>query len=256
MLDQFLCFLGLDILKTIGLLQVERCRRKRTQTCNELRSAKGRFGERTLGKRTYLLGASERPFTNHLLQHPLTTKRPRTEGFPMPRLLLLSVGLLFISLTVACSGDTENSSSRSHSGKSARVDSTSPAESASETSDRPGTSDTSSTPDTNSPRSDSLTDAERSRLGPVLRRLITGDTTEAAPIRSRRLEPVGKRDGKEVYSVLIDGTGASTLQEAGLSHVSEAGGLVTARLTADQIRQAASIEDVRRIRVSKQARSY
>jgi len=77
-----------------------------------------------------------------------------------------------------------------------------------------------------------------------------------APIESRRLEPVGKRDGKEVYPVLIEGAAAGTLREAGLSHVSEAGGLVTARLTADQIRQAVSIEDVRRIRIAKQARPY
>ena len=180
----------------------------------------------------------------------------------MPRLLSLSVGLLFFSFTIACSGDTERSSSRSDSAESARVDSTSPAGPASGTSgtqDMPDTSstpDTSSMPDANSPRSDSLTDAERSRLGPVLRRLVAGDTTEMAPIESRRLKPVGKRGGKEVYPVLIEGAGAGTLQEAGLSHVSEVGGLVTARLTADQIRQAASIEDVRRIRIAKQARSY
>lgn len=174
----------------------------------------------------------------------------------MPRPLVMSVGLLFVSFTFACSGNTESSSSRSTSAESTRVDTTSPAESASETSDRPGTSDTSSTPDTNSPRSDSLTDADRSRLGPVLRRLVTGDTTEMAPIESQRLKPVGRRGGKKVYPVLIEGTGVDALQKAGLSHVSEAGGLVTARLTADQIRQAASIEDLRRIRVSKQARSY
>ena len=180
----------------------------------------------------------------------------------MPRPLVMSVGLLFVSFTFACSGNTESPSSRSTSGESARVDPTGPAGAASGTSGTQGVPDTLSTPDTssmpdvNSPRSDSLTDAERSRLGPVLRRLIAGNTTEMVPIESQRLKPVGRRGGKKVYPVLIEGTGVDALQKAGLSHVSEAGGLVTARLTADQIRQAASIEDVRRIRVSKQARSY
>ena len=174
----------------------------------------------------------------------------------MPRLLSLSVGLLFISFTLACSGESDSSPSRSTSAESARVDSTSPTESASDTSGTQGISDTSSTPDTNLPRSDSLTKAERSRLGPVLRRLAAGDTTEMAPIESRRLEPVGKRDGKEVYPVLIEGVAASMLREKGISNVSEVGGLVTARLTANQIRQAASIEDVRRIRISNQARAH
>lgn len=168
----------------------------------------------------------------------------------MPRFFLLIVGLLFVSFTFACSDDTESPSPDSNSAESIRIDSASSAGPASDTSDTSGTSAT------NSLRSDSLTEAERSRLGPVLRRLVAGDTTKAATFKSRRLEPVGERGGKEVYSVLIGGTGASTLRKAGLSHVSEAGGLITARLTANQIRQAASIEDVRRIRISKQARSY
>ena len=69
----------------------------------------------------------------------------------------------------------------------------------------------------------------------------------------RKTRPVGEREGEQVYSVLIEGADTGTLQDADIPLVSAAGGVVTARLTADQIRRAASIEDVRRIRFPGQA---
>ncbi len=105
----------------------------------------------------------------------------------------------------------------------------------------------------NSPgRQDSLNAMQKKRLGPALRRLLTGDTL-SRPGGIRKTRPVGEREGKQVYSVLIEGADAGTLQDANIPLVSAAGGVVTARLTADQIRRAASIEDVRRIRFPGQA---
>ena len=103
---------------------------------------------------------------------------------------------------------------------------------------------------------DSLNTMQKKRLGPALRRLLTGDTL-SRPGGIRKTRPVGEREGEQVYSVLIEGadmgTLAGTLQDANIPLVSAAGGVVTARLTADQIRRAASIEDVRRIRFPGQA---
>jgi hypothetical protein len=99
---------------------------------------------------------------------------------------------------------------------------------------------------------DSLNAMQRKRLGLALRRLLTGDTL-SRPGGIRKTRPVGERDGKQVYSVIVEGADAGTLQDADIPLVSAAGGVVTARLTADQIRRAASIEDVRRIRFPGQA---
>lgn len=98
-----------------------------------------------------------------------------------------------------------------------------------------------------------LTEAQKSRLGPALRRLLTGDSTGARPAGFRDLSPVGKRDGKSIYPVTIQGVGMGKLREVGISQASEVGGIVTARLTAGQIRRLASVEEVRRIRASEQA---
>jgi hypothetical protein len=105
----------------------------------------------------------------------------------------------------------------------------------------------------NSPgRQDSLNTMQKKRLGPALRRLLTGDTLSGLG-GIRKTDPVGEREGEQVYSVLIEGADTGTLQDADIPLVSAAGGVVTARLTADQIRRAASIEDVRRIRFPGQA---
>lgn len=93
---------------------------------------------------------------------------------------------------------------------------------------------------------------QRKRLAPAVRRLLRGDTL-SRPGGIRRTEPVGEREGKRVYSILVEGVDAGTLQDADIPIVSAAGGVVTARLTTDQIRQVASIQDVRRIRFPGQA---
>lgn len=97
-----------------------------------------------------------------------------------------------------------------------------------------------------------LTEAQRGRLGPALRRLLAGDTAETRTEGPLELSPAGKRDGKETYSVLIHGAEAKTLRRADVPYVSEVGGTVTARLTVGQIRRVASIEDVRRIRAARE----
>lgn len=107
--------------------------------------------------------------------------------------------------------------------------------------------------DSTASEAEPLTEAQRSRLGPALRRFLTGDTTGARPAGPQDLSPAAKRDGKSVYSVTVQGVGVSRLREVGISQASEVGGIVTARLTADQIREAASIEEVRRIRASRRA---
>ncbi len=99
---------------------------------------------------------------------------------------------------------------------------------------------------------DSLNTMQKKRLGPALRRLLTGDTL-SGPGGIRKTRPVGEREGEQVCSVLVEGADTGTLQDADIPLVSAAGGVVTARLTADQIRRVASIEDVRRIRFPGQA---
>lgn len=100
----------------------------------------------------------------------------------------------------------------------------------------------------------SLTQDQKRRLGPALRRLLTGDTLSRSP-GIRRAEPAGERDGESVFSVLIEGASADTLRKASLPITSVAGGAVTARLTKGQIRKAASLESVQRIRLPGRATS-
>lgn len=99
---------------------------------------------------------------------------------------------------------------------------------------------------------EALSAAQKKRLGPAVRRLLAGDTLSQAP-GIRKTEPNGSREGKDTYSVLVEGTGAEALREAGLPVTSAAGGIVTARFTTDQIRQAASLQDISKVRFPKQA---
>jgi hypothetical protein len=71
----------------------------------------------------------------------------------------------------------------------------------------------------------------------------------------RKTEPAGEREGENVYSALVEGASVETLQEAGVPVISVAGGVITTRLTTDEIRRVASIQEVRRIRFPKRARS-
>lgn len=101
-----------------------------------------------------------------------------------------------------------------------------------------------------------LTQTQRSRLGPALRRLLTADTSETRPDKLRSLSPAGQREGEKVYAVLIEGGGTEVLREAGIPYVSEVGETITARLTAEQIRETASIEEVQRVRAAKEAEAH
>jgi hypothetical protein len=102
---------------------------------------------------------------------------------------------------------------------------------------------------------DSLSEVQRNRLAPSLRRFLTGDTSGARPSTLRKISPAGTRDGENVYAVLIEGAEAEILRQAGIPYVSVAGSLVTARLTTGQIRKAASVEAIRKIRLPKRART-
>jgi len=97
-----------------------------------------------------------------------------------------------------------------------------------------------------------LNEDQRQRLGPALRRLFAGDTLSQMP-EVRMAEPVGERGGEEVFSVIIEGADPERLRAASLPITSAVGGVVTTRLTISQIRKAASLEDVQRVRLPNQA---
>lgn len=94
---------------------------------------------------------------------------------------------------------------------------------------------------------DSLSQAQRQRLGSSLRRFLTGDTAG-----TRTIEAVGERDGEKVYSVLIQGADPEALREAGLPLTSVVGETITARLTVEEILRAASMDSVQSIRTDRQ----
>jgi hypothetical protein len=163
------------------------------------------------------------------------------------RSLALVIGIIALGIAPGCGGEPESTSETSN-----------PDTASSEVAQKEGSRSENRTGEAssrhrNSPSpQDSLNAMQKKRLGPALRRLLTGDTL-SRPGGIRKTEPVGERDGKQVYSVLVSGVGAATLQDADIPVVSAAGGVVTARLTADQIREVASIKDVRRIRFPGQA---
>jgi hypothetical protein len=105
------------------------------------------------------------------------------------------------------------------------------------------TKEASSRAETASPSDASLTSAQRQRLAPPLQRVLTGDT-----VQTNRVQPVGDRDGDPVYSVLIVASDAEALRDAGLALTNVRDSVLTARWTPSNIRRAASIEGVRRIR--------
>lgn len=105
------------------------------------------------------------------------------------------------------------------------------------------TKETSSRAETTSPSDASLTSAQRQRLAPPLQRVLTGDT-----LHTDRVQPVGDRDGDPVYSVLVVASDAEALRDAGLALTNVRDSVLTARWTPSDIRRAASIEGVRRIR--------
>lgn len=94
---------------------------------------------------------------------------------------------------------------------------------------------------------DSLSETQRERLGPTLRRFLTGDTP-----RAKKIEAVGERDGEKIYSVLIQSQNPEALREAGLPLSNVVGETITARLTVKEILTAASTDGVQSIRADRQ----
>lgn len=104
-------------------------------------------------------------------------------------------------------------------------------------------------PDTT--RQTALAADQKNRIGPTLQRLMRGDRRV-----ERRVEPVGQRDGAPVYSVTIECDRPSALRAAGLPLTSVQGDVITARLTLDQIRVAATVEAVQIIRADTPVRPH
>lgn len=106
-------------------------------------------------------------------------------------------------------------------------------------------------PDMPSDPVDSLSSAQRQRLGPALQRFLTGDTLATGDVKA-----VGTRDGENVFSVLIRSENADALREAGVPLTSVAGTIITARLTIDEILRAASVADVQSIRADQEMKPH
>lgn len=166
----------------------------------------------------------------------------------MKRAVLFSASSLLsfvlFSFTLGCGKKPEPTADTAGSGASSSATPRSGKDSSRETLSNRSSSD----------RSVPLTTEQRQRLGPALRRMMAGDTLSRSD-RLRKTEPVGEREGKQVYSVLVEGADAETLQDASIPVVSAAGGIITARLTTAQIRRVASIQNVQRIRFPGQATS-
>jgi hypothetical protein len=97
-----------------------------------------------------------------------------------------------------------------------------------------------------SPSGRMLTKLQKKRIGPRLQRLIRGKDLTGP----QSIEPVGKRGGASVYEVLIYGDNPDALREAGIPLGTVQGGLMTARLTIDQILKAAMVDAVQNIQAA------
>lgn len=108
---------------------------------------------------------------------------------------------------------------------------------AEETSAGNGEENSSSAPD--------LTDDQKKRIGGRLQRLIRGDEEGPRPV-----EAVGSRGGRSVYEVIIQCDDPDALRDAGIPLNTVQGALITARLTIDQILEAATVKAVDAIRAA------
>jgi len=96
-----------------------------------------------------------------------------------------------------------------------------------------------------------LTDAQKNRIGGRLQRLIRREEGGSRPV-----EPVGSRGGASVYEVLIKCDDPDALREAGIPLGSVQGNVITARLTIDQIRTAATVDAVGGIQAAIQQETH
>lgn len=109
------------------------------------------------------------------------------------------------------------------------------------------TEDATTSSPSSSPPNRTLTATQEKRIGPRLQRVIRGEDPGTRPVES-----VGKRGGASVYDVIIRCNDAEALRKAGIPLNSVQGTLMTARLTLDQILEAATVEAVVRIQASRQ----
>ena len=94
---------------------------------------------------------------------------------------------------------------------------------------------------------DTLTQKQKRRLGPVLQRFVTGDSTATSDVVAEG----EMRDGEKVFSVIIESDDANALREADIPLTSVAGSIITARLTMPEILRTAEMEAVRSIRTDR-----
>lgn len=98
--------------------------------------------------------------------------------------------------------------------------------------------------------SSTLSEDEMEKLDPALRHLLEQEGDESGPfeyVTSRREE-----DGTTVYAVTLRAEEPGALEEAGLPLGSVFGEIATARLSLEEIKEAARLEAVRGIRNSEQ----
>lgn len=92
-----------------------------------------------------------------------------------------------------------------------------------------------------------LTSAQRQKLDPALQRLLRGGARSID-----RYETHERTDGATVYSVILRSDRPEALRDAGLPLNSVRDDIITARLTINQLKEAARLEAVRSIENPKQ----
>jgi hypothetical protein len=96
---------------------------------------------------------------------------------------------------------------------------------------------------------EALSNEEMNKLSPALQRVVQGE--DPPPLSDL---VTATRDGETVYAVILRVTDAQAVREAGISLNSVQGSVATARLTVDQIRDAARVPEVARIEESGRVR--
>jgi hypothetical protein len=96
---------------------------------------------------------------------------------------------------------------------------------------------------------ETLSGEEMDKLSPALQRIVQGD--EPPPLSDL---VTGTRDGTTVYAVILRVSDADAVRDAGIPLNSVQGSVATARLSVDQIRDAARVPEVARVEESGRVR--
>lgn len=99
-----------------------------------------------------------------------------------------------------------------------------------------------------SPPAPTLTDTQKKRIGPRLKRLIRGETSEP--------QPVGQRGQASIYEVILRCDDPDALRNADIPLSSVQGNVITARLSIDQILKAATVDAVGGIQAAQEYRMH